>query len=415
MAILGWSASAGAGEFSIVDVPSIGSDWARPNAIAFSDLEADDAKSPGGLTSFETWSAEKPLQKKLLSPFPSYVEPFADVTVEGVTKKTLEKLRMYVGEARFIVSRPPQEIDLARYANVGFLERLDPAITHRTIDASEVDKDATINPDRAWCAKQANVTCVASKYRLEGKLPMAVQLVKQLTDDDKLSEYLEFQSELRILGVSDVNEAELKALTGIETPVAGAIEQTIFYVNQIMKFGKFLVVFQESPHDPNETVVTAYIALGLKARVLDQAKKYETVPILRNLVPAMVLTGKSSFNAGNSISAGLPVFARNNVKAVAAIVEGPRPSCPSCFGRVACNRTAIRFPSLDAAGSKSTPISMKAQELGPDLLQGCRPWVDPFAARSCQCGRSMLKQASAGDTVGRTSATGIVAVSHACP
>jgi hypothetical protein len=45
------------------------------------------------------------------------------------------------------------------------------------------------------------------------------------------------------------------------------------------------------------------------------------VPVLRNLVPAQVLAGKSSFNTGNSISAGLPVYARNQVKAIAAILE----------------------------------------------------------------------------------------------
>jgi len=34
-----------------------------------------------------------------------------------------------------------------------------------------------------------------------------------------------------------------------------------------------------------------------------------------------VLAGKSSFNSGNSISAGLPVYARNEVKAIAAILN----------------------------------------------------------------------------------------------
>ena len=45
------------------------------------------------------------------------------------------------------------------------------------------------------------------------------------------------------------------------------------------------------------------------------------MPILRNLVPAQVLVGNSSFNSGNSISAGLPAYARNQIKAVAGILE----------------------------------------------------------------------------------------------
>jgi hypothetical protein len=43
--------------------------------------------------------------------------------------------------------------------------------------------------------------------------------------------------------------------------------------------------------------------------------------VLRNLVPGQVLVGKSSFNTGTSISAGLPSYARNQIKAVAGILE----------------------------------------------------------------------------------------------
>ena len=39
------------------------------------------------------------------------------------------------------------------------------------------------------------------------------------------------------------------------------------------------------------------------------------------LARAQVLGGKSSFNSGNSISAGLSVYARNQVKAIASILE----------------------------------------------------------------------------------------------
>jgi hypothetical protein len=44
------------------------------------------------------------------------------------------------------------------------------------------------------------------------------------------------------------------------------------------------------------------------------------MPVLRNLVPAQVLMGKSSFNSGNSISAGLPAYARNEISTVAGIL-----------------------------------------------------------------------------------------------
>jgi hypothetical protein len=38
-------------------------------------------------------------------------------------------------------------------------------------------------------------------------------------------------------------------------------------------------------------------------------------------VPAEVLMGRSSFNSGNSISAGLPQYARNEIKTVAGMLE----------------------------------------------------------------------------------------------
>ena len=56
--------------------------------------------------------------------------------------------------------------------------------------------------------------------------------------------------------------------------------------------------------------------------MFDKKKDYEKVPVLRNLVPAEVLMGKSSFNAGNSISAGLPQHARNEITTIAGILEG---------------------------------------------------------------------------------------------
>ena len=131
---------------------------------------------------------------------------------------------------------------------------------------------------------------------------------------------------LNLNGIDAANAKNLYAqltgrLTGISTPVTGVLEQNIFHVNQIPRFGKFLALLQPHPSDPNRTIATAYVALAIKAKVLESKKEYEQVPILRNLVPAQVLMGNSSFNTGHSISAGLPVYARNQIKAVAAILS----------------------------------------------------------------------------------------------
>ncbi len=89
----------------------------------------------------------------------------------------------------------------------------------------------------------------------------------------------------------------------------------------MMQFGKLLAVFQRHPGDPNQTIASVYMTLAIESATLTKKKDYANVPVLRNLVPSQVLAGKSSFNSGKSISAGLPVYARNQVKAIAALLE----------------------------------------------------------------------------------------------
>ena len=141
----------------------------------------------------------------------------------------------------------------------------------------------------------------------------------------KVPDHIDFEGELSALLPADVDQAGLKELTGLDTPVAGVLEQNIFFVNQIMKFGKLLAVFQSHPTDANKTVVTAYMVLAIDESVFDKKKDFEKVPVLRNLVPAQVLMGQSSFNSGDSISAGLPKYARNEIRTIANLLAADRP------------------------------------------------------------------------------------------
>jgi hypothetical protein len=164
--------------------------------------------------------------------------------------------------------------------------------------------------------------CIESHYALEGKLPMGIRLANKLEDGPKkIAESIDFQSELRLLSPQEAANPELVRLTGLNAPVAGAIEQTIFHVNQIMTFGKLLAVFQAHPGDQTRTVVTVFMALGVKSDVLERKKEFEKVPVLRNMLPSQVLVGNSSFNTGTSISAGLPKYVRNRIQAIATILE----------------------------------------------------------------------------------------------
>jgi hypothetical protein len=296
------------------------------NTAAFSDRQGEFADPVTGLLRFEDWERTRPVQKRLLSLYPGYVEPTLNVTIHGVTKPYQKKLHIYVGEARFMVAKAPGSIEPARYASLRFIEKIDPAITHRPILATEAlpnsDPESAYNrhPSRRWC--ETGGLCLASHYALEGKLPLGIRLANKLEEGGKkIAEAMEFQSELRPLSAQDIAAADLPRLTKLDTPVTGALEQNTFAVNQILTFAKFLAVFQAHPTDPGKTVVTAFMTLAIKSDVLEKKKEFERVPVLRNLVPAQVLVGASSFNTGSSISAGLPKYARNRIQRLAELMR----------------------------------------------------------------------------------------------
>jgi hypothetical protein len=325
-------AQADAQEFRIEEVNSaagLAVEQLKPKAIAFVDRPSEELIDPdAGLIRFEDWAQARPVEKQFLTPFPSYLEPTVEATVDGVRKRFKEKLHMYVGEARFALARSPGSIDLASFVTLPFVERIDSAIKHRLITPAEAvspkDPRAVHNqhPLRRWCETRPVTICIRSRYQFEGKLPLGIQIANKLRDaPKKIADYLEFESELTLRPPAEVTELGLATLTGLDTQPVGAIEQNIYYVNQIMQFGKLLAVFQRHPTDANQTIVTVFMVLAVESSIMGKKKEFAKIPVLRNLVPAQVLAGKSSFNTGNSISAGLPVYARNQAKAMAAILE----------------------------------------------------------------------------------------------
>jgi len=301
----------------------------KPKAIAFMDRPSEELIDPdAGLIRFEDWAQARPIEKQFLTPFPSYSEPTVEQVVDGVRKRFKEKLHMYVAQARFALARAPGSLDLASLVNLPFVERIDPAVKQRLITSAEAvspkDPRAVNNqhPLRRWCDTRPATICIRSHYQFEGKLPIGIQIANKLRDSPKkIADFLEFESELTLRPPSEVTEMNLASLTGLDTAPVGAIEQSIYYINQVMQFGKLLAVFQRHPTDANQTVVTVFMSLAVESSTLGKKKEFAKVPVLRNLVPAQVLAGKSSFNSGHSISAGLPVYARNEVKAIAGILE----------------------------------------------------------------------------------------------
>jgi hypothetical protein len=324
-------AGASAQEFQIVKVASVAGsavDNLKPKTIFFNDHRIDETSDKGAFIRFDEWSRTKPLQRQFLSLFPAFSEGTIHRIVDGSKKEMKDELQMYVTEARFKLSRPAASLDLSRFATLPFIESIDPAIKHKVIKPSDVsvlkdEKSANNkNPQRPWCEGTGVSICTHSTYKLEGKLPIGIALANKLRDGDKkVSDTVEFESEMRILKGSDLDEAALQKLTGVNTPVAGVLEQNMFYVNQVMRFGKLIAVVQPNPADANSSIATVMIGLAVSSHTLDTKKKYQDVPVLRNMVPSQVLLGQSSFNTGNSLSAGLPVYVRNRIKAIAGMLD----------------------------------------------------------------------------------------------
>lgn len=328
LGLLGFIPAANAQDFRI-DETSASQTWTlddlKPGTVEFSD-DAGTAVAAAGLIPFQQWARDHPNQKKFLSLFPAYSEP--PKTASDKAAAAGDALYMYIARARFMLDRAPGTIDLAHDVTLDFLARIDPAIKHTLVAAADVKPFNTENsagnddPTRKWCTGRATLICIQSSYKLEGKIPMGILLVNKLRDGaKKVSDTIDFQSELSALAGTDVDQAGLQQLTALDTPVSGVLEQNIFYVNQIMRFAKFFAVFQADPADANKTIVTAYMVLAIESSVLDKKREYENLPVLRNLVPAQVLMGQSSFNSGSSISAGLPKYARNEIKTAAGLLE----------------------------------------------------------------------------------------------
>ncbi|MET0446572.1 MAG: hypothetical protein ABW151_18480 [Pseudorhodoplanes sp.] len=313
-----------ADEFKIEPVVSLASipvAQLKPRTIVFSETRlGEKAESPAELIPFDEWARDKPLQRRFLSMLPDFREPLRK---EG----GVDKLQIYVAEARFRVAKPAQAFDLKRYASIAFLEALDPAVKHKPITVSDiqVNKDvlsANMRPmNRKWCEDAAG--CYQSRYRFEGRIPTGILLVNKLRDETKkpIPDFIEFQSEVRLPSPQDPQFVDIRSLTGLDAPVSGVFEETIFWVNQVIHSGKILAVMQQDPADAKASIATIYIALTLRSDVLNKQRNFSNAPILRNLVPVQLLMGRSSFNSGDSISSGLPNYARGRVKAIAAAME----------------------------------------------------------------------------------------------
>ena len=276
---VGATANARAQEFQMLEVPALAplAGPLAPRTIMFTDHRKDEIADPAtGLIRFSDWERARPQQKQLLSLFPTFEEPTVSST-ESPSKTRKRRLHVYIAEARFPLAKPAGSIDLAKTISLPMIEQLDSSIKHRLITAAEAlpnkePKSSNGNPARLWC-EGGNLICIQSKYQLEGRLPLGITLVNKLRESHRqIYDFMEFQSELRLIPQGEVDPAVLAKATGINAPIAGAIEQNIFYVNQVMQFGKFLAVLQPDPDDAKRSIATVFISLAVEQRAVREEK-----------------------------------------------------------------------------------------------------------------------------------------------
>src|SRR5262245_34011517 len=224
-------AFAAAQDYQIVKVASVAGaavDSLKPKTIFFTDHRTDETSDKGAFIRFEEWLKTRPVEAKFLNIFPSFKEGMVHKIIDGTKKEVKDELQMYVTEARFMLSRPADKVDLKAFATLPFVQSIDPSIKHEAIKPADVStsKDEkgsnNKNPDRNWCEGTGVTACIRSNYKLEGKLPIGVALANKLRESErKLSDSIEFESEMRLLSAADVDVEGLKKLTGVNTAVAG--------------------------------------------------------------------------------------------------------------------------------------------------------------------------------------------------
>ena len=153
----------------------------------FSDKPGDDLVDPAvGFIRYEDWAKARPVHQQFLSLYPGYAEPNVDIIVDGTRRRYRERLHMYVAEARFVISRPPASLELAKLATLPFVERIDPAIKHQLATAAgpapaRTSPRSSITSIRSGNGARAGtiVICMHSTYKLEGRLPVGIAARQQ--------------------------------------------------------------------------------------------------------------------------------------------------------------------------------------------------------------------------------------------
>lgn len=297
---------------------------------------------------FTAYHASKPKEAALLDLYPGYKEPTVAQTKSGKREDYLEKIQMFVAKSRTTLNVPSAQIaaKLPAVLNVANLSSLDATVKHKSITANDlittqipgtptafnwcqqatgvaierVKRELSMDhlKNHGFCAKGGNSICLESCTAFPSAVQVAIRTLGFVkSSDDKKDQGIGTQSEVRyMLSEAEYGHGGLGEITGLSTPVVGIVEENIFYATQILQYLKLVTVLQQHPSDSSKTVMTSFLAIGVKQRSYNQ---YKMGPL--SLIGVTLANGYPMYKEG--IFAGVQkYFGEIQTKALARILEG---------------------------------------------------------------------------------------------
>ncbi|MGE0526552.1 MAG: hypothetical protein AB7G93_13805 [Bdellovibrionales bacterium] len=263
--------------------------------------------------------------------------------VNPTPKKIIEKLQMYLVKTRTVLDRPVEEIHAKDLVSVDMIRSLDKTIKHWVLSTHNalpyvvgtrevIDNFNQCNADGSYIRgvkDEIDLSHLKSQKWCEGGLCLESCYIfpedwrrrmgpgSRLADKDQ---GLALQSELRTFSdESELRPHRLPASVSLESislpgSVRGGMVWSIFYMNQVFQFGKLVSILQAHPENPRQTVVTNFVALGIRHRTW---KKYG-LP-LQLLLKGELRRSENpnddqpivAVNTNDGITAGVPHWSKN--------------------------------------------------------------------------------------------------------
>lgn len=275
---------------------------------------------------FPDWATKAPSEKSFLNLYPGYQEPDIPVPVDGELKKIHEGLTVFRARYTFLLDKAFSTINVPALVNLGLWQDIDPTMNLQSINPADVvtvkdsAKYAYMKPaNRQWCS-DAGALCLTSHYDYPSIVQTAIKfynLKQKLEGLPAKDSFLKTQSELRYVSPEQLSKiGDIQALTGFHSPVAGAVEQNIFYLNMIIQYAKVLVVFQQDPQNVNQTVVSTFLVFGIERKWYEPTGFRHKILSLVHTTAADIFNGTGPKLADDGILSGLPNYTQSLIERI---------------------------------------------------------------------------------------------------